>query len=236
MTSGCRPVHVELDVRLAQHAKDTKVFHPFNLTHGTDDPLGYALKKFEIITVDLHGKLTFYSANCFLHVVGDGLRKVPDHAGNFVEFALHGADHSFFILVEHRPPLFLGLQADVVLGIGKTSGIRSVIRTPHLTRAFGRLWKRAKQAASLVREPDAFTRSGAGSERASDTERAIVRMRQELGANDSAQGQIDSGEQTQTRQPHRSRPMVDRPSHPVAIASFQEFHYRVAPFLHALAE
>ena len=48
----------------------------------------------QIVAVDLDGQLALHAADRFLHVVGDGLREVPEHARNFLHLAVHGGDQS----------------------------------------------------------------------------------------------------------------------------------------------
>ncbi len=229
-------VHLDIEVRLAQNSKDSKVLDSVDLAHGIDDLIGHGLEKFEVITVNLHGEFAFDSADRFLHVVGDRLRKTPDDARNFVQFALHRGDHSFLVFVKHRPPLFLGFQVHEVLGIEKTRGIRSVIRASYLARALSNLGKGTKHDAGLVRQADALSRSGAGRESAANPECAFIQVGQKLRADHSTHGEIKGDDQAKNRSTHGHQPMLDRPFHSDAIARFQEFQYRVAPFGHAFAE
>ncbi len=159
--------------------------------HDADDLVALLLQNLQIIAVDLGGQLALHAADRLFHVVFDGLRKAPDDAGNFVEFAIHGGDQLVFILVKDRPPLFFGFQVDEVLGIEEAGRVRSVVRAPDLAGALRDLGKRAEHDASLVRHPNAFVGPGAGRECAAHPERAFIQVGQKLGTDDAAEGQIN---------------------------------------------
>src|ERR1022692_1582229 len=124
--------------------KYSKVFDSLNGSHNAGDLGALFFQRLQGIAVDLDGQLALYSTDGLFHVVFDGLRKPPDHARNFVEFAIHGGDQFVFVFVKNRPPFFFLLQVDEVFGIEKAGRIRAVIWPTRLTGALRDLWERAK--------------------------------------------------------------------------------------------
>ena len=61
----------------------------------------------QIVAIDLDGQLALDAADGFFHVVGDGLREIPERAGDLAERAIHGGDQRFLVLAEDGAPLFL---------------------------------------------------------------------------------------------------------------------------------
>ena len=120
-----------------------------------------------------------------------GWEKLQITPGIFSSSPVHGRDQFVLVLVKHRPPLFLGLQADEVFRVEKAGGVRAVIGTAHLAGAFGDLGKGAKQNSRLIRQPDAFARPGAGRKSAAHPQRALIQVGQKLRADHAADRQID---------------------------------------------
>ena len=132
---GLFAVHLEVDIRLAESAKDPEILDSLHLPHRVHDLIGLFLENLQIVAVDFRGQFALHAADRFFHVVFNGLGKSPRYAGNFFEFAIHGGNHFIFVLVKCWPPLFLGLQIHEVLGIEKTCGVRAVVGTPNLAGA-----------------------------------------------------------------------------------------------------
>ncbi len=190
VAGGGVAVDGDVEVGLAEDAKDAQILDAFDLAHDADDLVGFLLQGFQVIAIDLGGEFALNAADGFFHVVFDGLGKSPEDAGNLVEFALHGGDQFFFVFVENRPPLISGFQIDEEFGIEKAGVIGAVIGTAHLAGALRNFGKRAEDDAGLIRDADAFVGAGAGGERAANPERAFIEMRQEFGADGAAESEI----------------------------------------------
>ena len=112
-------VHSKLEVGLADHAKQAEVRDAGDGVHYVDYEIAGGLERLQIVAVDLNRELPFDAADGLLHVVGNGLREIPQGAGDLFELTVHGGNQFFFIFVEDRAPLLLGLEIDEVLGIEK---------------------------------------------------------------------------------------------------------------------
>ena len=133
-TSGLGPIDREIQIRLADHAEQTEILDSLNPPHDADDLVAFLFECLEVIAEDLDRKLAFDPADCLFHVVGDGLREVPKHAGDFLELAIHGGDQLFLVFTKHRTPLFLRLEVDEVFGIEEAGGVGAVIGAADLAR------------------------------------------------------------------------------------------------------
>ena len=89
----------------------------------------------QIVAIDLGGKLAFDAADRFLHVVGNGLREIPDHARDLLQFLIHGRDQLFLVLMKCRTPIFLWFQVDEVLGVEEAGGVGAIVRPSGLAGA-----------------------------------------------------------------------------------------------------
>ena len=85
-------------------------------------------QRLQVVAVNLDRKLAFHAADRFFHVVGNGLREVPQRAGDLLQFPVHGRDQLFLVLAEHRTPLILGFQIDEVFGVEEAGRIGAVVR------------------------------------------------------------------------------------------------------------
>ena len=132
---GLLAVHREVQVGLAEDAKDSEVLDSFDLAHDVDDLSALSSRVLQVVAIDLRGQLAFHAADRLFHVVLDGLGEAPDHAGNLLQLAVHGGDQFVLVLVKDGPPLFLGLQVDEVFGVEEARGVGSVVRPPDLARA-----------------------------------------------------------------------------------------------------
>ena len=172
----------------------------------------FCFQNFQIVAIDFGGQFAFHAADRLLHVVLDGLGEVPDHPGNFFQFAIHGGDQFLLVLVKDGPPLFFGFQADKVLGVEEAGGVGSVIRASHLAGGLHDLGKRGQQHSNLIRQPDALTRPGAGRQGATHPERAFIQMGQEFRSDSAAQHQIGGAAQSHHRHAHHHPAMMNGPA------------------------
>ena len=179
---GFLSVDHQVEVRLAEDSEHADVLNARNRAHDVDDFIAAFFQNLEIVAVDFDGELAFHAADRFLHVVGDGLGEIPDHAGDLVELAAHGADELLFVLAKHRAPLLAGLQIDEILGVGKAGGIGTVVGAADLAGGFRHLRKRCQNDPNLVGEAHAFRWAGAGRKRSANPHRAFVEVRQEFAA------------------------------------------------------
>ena len=203
VTGGGFAVHSDVQIGLAEHAKDSKIFNAFNPAHDADDLIALVFQHFQIVAIDLRGQRAFHSAHGLFHVVFDGLRKAPDDAGNFVQLAIHGGNQFVFVLVKHRPPLFFRLQVDEVFGIKEAGVIRSVIGTAHLAGALRHFGERAEHDSRLVRDPDTLVRPGAGRKRAAHPQCAFIEVGQEFRTDDAAEREDKPPRDQQQHTPQR---------------------------------
>ena len=96
----------------------------------SDDLDRLRFQRLQIVAIDLHRQRAFHAAHRFFQVVGNGLRKVPDHSRNFLQLAIHGGDQALFVLMEDRPPFLLGQQIDKEFGVEKAGGVGAVVGPP----------------------------------------------------------------------------------------------------------
>ena len=183
-------VHHQVQIGLAEDTKESQVFDALNSAHDIHHLVGLVFEQLQIVAIKFHGQLAFHAAHGLLHVVGDRLREIPDHARQLLEFAIHGADQFLFVLVKNRTPVLLLLQMNEVFGIEKAGGVGAVVGTAHLAGGVQHFGKRCQHHARLIGQPDAFGRPGAGRQRAAHPDIAFIEMRQELGADDAAEGQV----------------------------------------------
>ncbi len=197
---GFRAVHCHIQIGLAGHLKHAQVGNASHAAHHAGDLARQIFQRVQIAAVDLGCQLAFHAAHRLLHVVFNGLREAPDHAGKLlIERVLHGGDQVVFVLVEDWPPLFLRLQAHEVFGIEESGMVGSVVGAARLAGAFGGFRKRAQKDAGLIGDADAFVGADALLERAAHPQRTFVEVRQKLGADDAAEGEKDGEDQARTR-------------------------------------
>ncbi len=70
-----------------------------------------------------------------------GCEKFQMAPGNLLQLAVHRGDQPVLVLMEDRPPFFLGQKIDEVLRIEEACGVRAIIRASHLRddlRDFGK--------------------------------------------------------------------------------------------------
>ncbi len=167
------------------------------------DLVALLLQQLQIIAVELDRQFAFDAADRLLHVVGDGLGKVPDHARHLLQFAIHGADQFFFVLVEGGPPLLLGQQIDKIFGVEKAGRIGAVVGPSHLADHLRHFRKGGENDTRLIHRGDAGGRAGAGRQRAAHPDRAFIQVGQKLRADDSTQTQKTRQHQRAARRHRR---------------------------------
>ncbi len=145
-----RAIHHQIHVRLSAHLKCSEIRHARNLAHHFLHLLGFLLKRLQVASKKLDRQLAFHSADCLLHVVGNRLRKIPVHAGKFIERFIHRRNQ-LILRVILLPPFFPRQQVDEELRVIETAGIAAVIRTPHLTHHLRHFRKSRQHQPSLVR-------------------------------------------------------------------------------------
>ncbi len=85
-------------------------------------------------------------------------------------------------------------------------------------------------------KPDTFGGAGTGRESAANPQRAFIQVRKELGADHSADGQIDRKRQTSNTSRDSQKPHADRNSQGPPVQRRHPGHHRVVPFARALRE
>src|SRR5262249_4856184 len=81
---GLRTIDSNIQIRLPEYGKNTKVGNAANLAHLVADLLGKFCQSFEIWTDYLDGIGPFDAGDSFLDVVLDVLREVEDHSWQFI--------------------------------------------------------------------------------------------------------------------------------------------------------
>ena len=125
-------VHREFQVRLADDAKDAQSCNAIQRAHDVDHLVGLCFKRPQVLAIDFDRQFAFDAADRLLHVVGDGLREVPDHTWHLLQLAIHGADQLFLVLVKDRTPLIFRLEIDEILGVEEAGGVCAVVGTSYL--------------------------------------------------------------------------------------------------------
>ena len=161
--------------------------------------LGLLFQGAQVVAVELDGQLAFDAGDGLFHVVGDGLRVVPDDAGKLLQLLVHGGDQRFLVLMEDGPPLLLRLEIDEVFGVEEAGGVGAVVGAAGLADDLRDLRERGHHDARLVGEVDAGGGAFAGRQRAAHPDGAFVEMGQELRADGPADGEIDGDRQTAPR-------------------------------------
>jgi len=137
ITSGSCPIHGDIQVGLADDAKQSEVLDTSDAVHDAQNLVALRLQCFQIVTVHFQSELTLDAADRFLHVVGDRLREAPAHPGNLLELVAERRDQGLLVLTKHRTPFLLWFEVDEILGVEETGRIGAVVRATHLTRCHG---------------------------------------------------------------------------------------------------
>ena len=62
----------------------------------------FCSRSLQVGAEDLYRQFAFDAAHGLFHVVGNGLREAPGHAGDFLHFVVHGLDQQFFAAAKLR--------------------------------------------------------------------------------------------------------------------------------------
>ncbi len=82
---GGGAVDIQVDVGLAADLKRAQIGHAGNLAHHALHLVGFCFESFQIAAEQLDRQFAFHAADGFFHVVGDGLREIPVHAGKLLQ-------------------------------------------------------------------------------------------------------------------------------------------------------
>jgi hypothetical protein len=114
---GLLAVNGNVQVGLSQDSKQAEILNTGDPAHDIDNLFALSFEDSQIITIQLDGKLAFYTADRFFHVVGDRLRKISQGSRHLAEFAVHCRNELVLVLVKHWSPLALWFEVNEVLGV-----------------------------------------------------------------------------------------------------------------------
>src|SRR6202162_2796298 len=123
-----------------------------------------------------------------------------------------------------------------VFGIEKAGGIGAIVGTAHLAGSVQHFGKRGQYSTSRIGQPDALGGSSAGRQRAADPDIALIEMREELGANHAAEGQVARASQCGDGYSTCYPAELDGEPKRVPVSRDQRHHERVAPLLDTFSE
>ena len=150
--------------------------------------LGFLLESLQVASEKFDRQLALYSADGFLHVVGNGLGKIPVHPRKLAERLVHGRDQVIFGL-ELAAPLGARQKIHEKFGVVEAAGVAAIVRASHLADDLGDLGKIGQHPAGFLRQIDSRRRPGARGQGAAHPNGAFIEMGQELGADDAAKRQ-----------------------------------------------
>src|SRR5450755_668387 len=102
------------------------------MAHDIDHFFALLFENLQVIPVNLNRELSFDPADSLLHVVFNGLRKIPEDPGNSVKLPPHGPNQRVLIAVKHRTPPALGLKIDKIFGVEESGSVSAVVGAPDL--------------------------------------------------------------------------------------------------------
>ena len=213
---GLLAVHLYVQIGLPEQAEDSQVFDAGNGVHDLHNFVRFVLQRSQVVAINLGRKLPLDAAHRFLHVVGDGLREIPDRSRDLFHFPVHGGDQLFLVLVKYRTPLFFRLQVHAEFGVEETGGVRPVVRASYLAGDDDSFGKRRQREPRQIGDADAL--SGTGRERPAHPQGVFVQMREELGANNAAGGEIQHRAKRKKSDRNRHPAFANTPAHGRAIA------------------
>ena len=78
---GGGAINLEIQIRLADDAEDSQVLDSLHGLHLRLNLFGLLLQCAKVVAVELDRQFALDAGDGFFHVVGNGLRVIPDHAG-----------------------------------------------------------------------------------------------------------------------------------------------------------
>ena len=210
---------------------------PLTPLHDVDDLVASFFQQLQIIAVELYGQLAFDAADGFFHVVFDGLREIPDHAGNFVPVRVSMAAISASLSSPKTGRHFsLGLRSTKYSVLKKpvVSVPSSGRPTWETTTVTSGNEARTTRAWFMTRMPSEGPVLGAR------VPRTQMAPSSRCGRNSEPITPLNikkaASARPATAMPTVNPAMFDRPTNSLAIVIDQEGHDRVVPFLYAFAE
>ena len=183
---GGGAVHDEIHIRLAAYLKCAQIGHARNLAHHVLNLVGFGFEDLQIGPEKFDRQFALDAADGFLDVVGNRLRKIPVHAGKFVQLLVHGGDEVVFRF-ELGPPLRARQQINEELRVVEAAGIAAVIGASHLAYDLLDLGKIGQRQAGLLGKRHPRGGARARSQRAAHPDRAFIQVRQKLGTDHAAE-------------------------------------------------
>src|ERR1700722_2699723 len=112
----------------------------------------------------------------------------------------------------------------------------SIIWAASLARAVRSFRKRAQKDSCFIGDADAVSRTGALVKLAANPKRALIQVRQELGADDAAKCKENTEDQAGDANSESETAMVNGPCDATAVSLPHKFHRRIFPFPCAFTE
>ena len=100
--SAFRAIHHDVDIGLTEHAEQAEIGDAGNRPHDRHDFLAFLLEVLQVGAENLDRQFALHATDGLFHVVGDGLREAPGHAGDLLHFVVHGLDQQFLAPAELR--------------------------------------------------------------------------------------------------------------------------------------
>src|ERR1017187_7306192 len=226
----------DVNVGLTEHPEQPEIGNPGDRPHYGHDLFAFLLQIFQVGAEDLHGKFTFNAADGFFHVVGDGLGESPGHAGNLLDFVVHGLDQQFLAATELRTPFTARLEIDEVLGVEEAGGVGAVIGAADLRYHFRHFRKAGENNARLVHHFAAGSGTCTGGQGAASPDRTLIEMGKELRANHSRESKVAHQGKTHDRRGQNDGPPNHDPTQRPLITGRNPLDDRVVPGMRAFTE
>src|ERR1039458_3426618 len=231
-----RAIDMEFHVGLADHAEEAEIGDARNGAHDADDFVAFGFQSLQVLAINLDGELTLDAADGFFHVVGNGLRIVPESAGDFLQLAIHGRNEGFLILLEDGTPLVFGFEIDEIFGVEEAGGVGAVVRAAHPADHLGDFREPGQDNARGVHHPLPFGGPGGGRQGGAGPDRAFIEVRQELGADDAAEEQVCRESQRGGGGGNRGPAQANGQAKRGTVGARDPFHGGVVPLLYVLSE
>jgi len=159
-----------------------------DLRHQVLHLVGFLLQRLQVRAKELDCQLALDATDRLFHVVRDRLREIPVHTRELAQLGVHRGNEIVFRL-ELRAPFGMRQQINKKLGIVEATGVTAVVRAALLADNLCDFRKSGESQSRLFCERDAGRWSGARRQRATNPNCALIQVRQEFGANNSAKSQ-----------------------------------------------